>query len=95
MPAIVGLLVVDLYIPDARTLKDKRRAVKSLLDRLTNRHNIAVAEVDQLDKHSRATIAIACVANERAHVESILSHLDDLVSRQRETVVEASFTEVF
>ncbi len=93
MPAIIGLLTLDLYIPDAATLKDKRRVVKSLIERLCNRYNVSVAEIEQLDNRCRATLAIAYVANERTHVERVLSHLEAAVSRERQTVVEASFTE--
>jgi len=95
MAAIIGLLTLDIYIPDAVTLKDKRRVVKSLIERLSNRYNISVAEIEQLDKPSRATLAIAYVANERAQVERVLSHIEATASRERQAVVEGSFTEFF
>jgi uncharacterized protein YlxP (DUF503 family) len=94
MPAIVGLLTLDLYIPDARSLKDKRRVVKSLIDRLRNHHGVSAAEIDQLDKQCRASIAVACVSNDRAQVERVLSHIDNAVSRERQIVVETSFLEI-
>jgi|LSQX01.3.fsa_nt_gb uncharacterized protein YlxP (DUF503 family) len=94
VPAVVGLLVLDLYIPDARTLKDKRRVIRSLVDRLKTRYGVSVAEVDQLDKRCQATIAVACVSNERAQVERVLSHVDNAISREHDTVVETSSIEV-
>ncbi len=95
MAAIIGLLTLDIYIPDAATLKDKRRVVKSLMERLSNRYNITVAEIEQLDNPSRATLAIAYVANQRAQVERVLSHIEAVASRERQAVVEGSFTEFF
>ncbi len=95
MAAIIGLLTLDIYIPDAATLKDKRRVVKSLMERLSNRYNITVAEIEQLDNPSRATLAIAYVANQRAQVERVLSHIEAAASRERQAVVEGSFTEFF
>jgi len=73
MTAIVGTLTLDLRIADALTLKDKRQVVKSLLGRVGDRFNAAVAEVDGLDDPRRATVAVATVANSREQVDRVLS----------------------
>lgn len=73
----VGTLELWLTIPEAHSLKDKRRVVKSLKDRLGGKHNISIAEVDELDEHRRATIGIAMVANDRRFLESCLSKIVD------------------
>jgi len=62
---------------EARSLKDKRRVTKSLRDRLSSRHNVSVAEVDDLDHRQAATLGLAMVANESRFVESVLSKLVD------------------
>ena len=69
---IVGLLTVELYIPDAMSLKDKRSVISSLLERLANRFNVAVAEIDALDNHRRAVLAVSTVANDLKHVKRVL-----------------------
>jgi len=51
------------------SLKDKRRVVKSLKDRIAHGHNVSIAEVGALDEHRRSIIGIAMVANERGYVE--------------------------
>ena len=60
----IGLLTLDILIPGARSLKDKRRVVKSLKDRIRNRYNASVAEVEFLDEWRRARVAVCVVARE-------------------------------
>jgi len=75
----VGVLQIDLHVPEALNLKDKRRVIKSLKDRLAAGHNISIAEVGELDKHQRCILAVAMVANEKNYVESGLSKIVDLI----------------
>ena len=75
----IGVLQIELDIPEAQSLKDKRRVVKSLKDRISHGHNVSIAEVGALEAHQRSIIAIAMVANEKSYVESGLSKLVDLV----------------
>lgn len=63
----IGVLHLDVIIPDARSLKDKRRVVKSLKDQIHNRYNCAVAETDYLDLWRRARLTICVVSNESRH----------------------------
>lgn len=64
-------------------MKDKRRAIRSLKDRLGARHNISLAEVDHLDEHRRSLIAVAMVSNDRRFTESCLSKIVDEVRGHR------------
>lgn len=79
MAMTIGVLQIELQIPEAQSLKDKRRVVKSLKDRIAARHNVSIAEVGALDEHQRSLIAMAMVSNDRVYVESALSKLVDLV----------------
>jgi uncharacterized protein YlxP (DUF503 family) len=76
---VVGVLTLTLAIPEAMSLKDKRRAIKSLKDRLAGRHNVSVAEVDDLDEHRSAVMGVAMVANNRRFVDGCLSKIVDEV----------------
>lgn len=76
---VIGVLRMDLSIPGAMSLKDKRRVIKGLKDRLSNRHNVSVAEVDELDEHRRSVIAVALVSNDRRFTDSCLSKIVDEV----------------
>lgn len=72
---VVGLLQVEVRIPDARSLKDKRSVVKSLKDRLRGQFNIAVAEVDANDTWQRATVGVSTVGEDRAYVAGLLDQV--------------------
>jgi uncharacterized protein len=69
---IVGLCTIELHIPDSQSLKDKRHILLSLKDRLRDKFNLSVAEVDGQDLWQRAVLGLACVANETRHVNQVL-----------------------
>ena len=75
----IGVLQLEIGIPDAMSLKDKRRVVKSLKDRIAHGHNVSIAEVGALDEHRRSILGIAMVSNDARYVESQLSKLVDFV----------------
>ncbi|HEV8607104.1 MAG TPA: DUF503 domain-containing protein [Tepidisphaeraceae bacterium] len=77
----IGVLQLELGIGDAMSLKDKRRVVKSLKDRIAHGHNVSIAEIGALDEHRRAIIGIAMVANDARYVEGALSKIVDFVRR--------------
>jgi len=82
MPAHVSLLTIELRLPEARTLKDKRQVLQSLLDRLNARFNVSAAEVGYSDKHGRAQVAAACVGNSAAHCNEVLDKALALVEAE-------------
>ena len=83
----VGIATVELEITDALTLKDKRQVLRSLLARLKNGFNIAVAEVGHLDAHTLATLGIAAVANDKAYLHGLLEKAVDLIERDPRVLV--------
>lgn len=89
MSMIVGVLRVRLGVFEAHTLKDKRRVIKSLKDRIGARHNVSIAEVDDLDHCQAATFGLAMVANETRFVESALSKIvDEIRAEPRASLLE-------
>ncbi len=90
----MGLLTLDLHLPEAQSLKDKRSVVKSLLDRMTDRFNISAAEVDMLDNRSQAVIAVAVVANDNRHISRVLETVRSFVEREPRAVLESWDIEV-
>lgn len=88
MSLSVGLLTVELYIADAMSLKDKRSVVKSLLDRVGHKFNVAVAEVDALDSHREAVLAFTTVANDANHVARVLEACVSLLEAEPRAVVQ-------
>ena len=83
----VGVLQLELSIPGAMSLKDKRRVVLSLKDRIAHGHNVSVAEVGALDEHRRCILGIAMVSNDKRYVEGGLSKLVDFVKTNPSAVL--------
>jgi uncharacterized protein YlxP (DUF503 family) len=85
---VVGLLTLELHFPHARSLKDKRRELQGLKDRL-RRFNAALAELDHQDVWQRSRLGIVTLNSEASVVESVLdgvlrdveSHLNGVVAQ--------------
>jgi uncharacterized protein len=75
MPAI-GVLTLEIHVESSHSLKEKRHVVKSLKDRLRERFNVAVAEIDGLDSWQNSVIAAVTVSNDRIHAEQMLQAVE-------------------
>ncbi|HMF11153.1 MAG TPA: DUF503 domain-containing protein [Gemmataceae bacterium] len=71
----VGSLRVRLLLREARTLKDKRQVVSSIKDKLRQRFNVSVAEVEAQDNRQLAVLGFATVSNEVSHVRTMLQQI--------------------
>lgn len=76
---IVAVSVFELHIPAGRSLKEKRKVIKALTERLHQRYRVSVAETDYHDLHQRAQIAVAIVHRSRSEVEHLLERIRDHV----------------
>ncbi|HUG81303.1 MAG TPA: DUF503 domain-containing protein [Bryobacterales bacterium] len=72
----IGLLTLQLQIEAAHSLKDKRHVVRGLKDRLRNRFNVSVAEVDGQDTWQRSVVAVVTVSGDRQRVEEQLAKVE-------------------
>src|SRR4051812_11746685 len=85
--AFVALLSVEVFLPDAQSLKDKRMSVRRVKDRL-KALGVAVAEVGHLDVWQRTALGVVAIGNSRTHVDEVLasalttieSHVDGYVT---------------
>jgi len=75
----IGALQIELTVIDAMSLKDKRRVIKSIKDRIAHGHNVSIAEVGALDEHRRSILGIAMVGNDGRYIEGALSKLVDFI----------------
>lgn len=71
----VGLCTLSLHIPQARSLKDKRSVVRSVLGRVRARFNVSVAEVGAQDRHKDAVLAVAAVGSSAGVVTDLLEEV--------------------
>ena len=79
----VGVCTLHLRLLENHSLKGKRRVVKSIKDRVRNKFNVSIAEIDGLDKWQWATLGIACVSNDPRFANSVLSNVVSFVSEMR------------
>lgn len=77
---VVGLITWELHLAACQSLKEKRRIVKSLKDRLHQRFNVSAAETDHHDLWQRAEVSACVVSTDRRHVEQVLHQADRLVA---------------
>jgi len=80
-----------LRIPESGSLKDKRQVVRSVSQRIRNKFQVAVAEVDDNDAWQIATIGVACVANTARHCDEVLAEIVAFVEQSR---LDAEVTDV-
>ncbi len=73
------LIQLSLHIPMSHSLKDKRRQIKSLKDRISQRFNAAVAEVGELDNWQRAELAICLLSLDKSWLDSQYSLIETLL----------------
>lgn len=84
-PALfISLLTIELMIPWARSLKDRRSAVRGLKERLRSRFNASVTEIAFQDKWQRATIVVCIVDNDRRQLESVMSRVRQLTEEAQD-----------
>ena len=79
----IGVCHIRLRIPENGSLKDKRRVLKSITSRVTNKFNVSVAEIDDNDYWQVATLGVSCVSNDKRHANEILSKVINFVSDPR------------
>ena len=80
---VVGLLQVEVHLPMAQSLKDKRSVVKSLKDQIRGRFNVSVAEVDANEMWQRATVGLSTVGDSRTYVDRILNEVTEWIRSTR------------
>ncbi|MBP8301846.1 MAG: DUF503 domain-containing protein [Planctomycetes bacterium] len=71
----IGVLQFTLEIPYAETLKDKRNVIKALKDRLRRSFNVSIAEIEDLDICTIATLGAVVAGSDTAHLNSTMDHL--------------------
>lgn len=76
---VVGLLEIDLYLPGANSLKDKRQVLKSIIGKVEGKFNVSISEVGNHDLWQRATIGIAHVSETGEQTKKVLDHIDRFI----------------
>jgi uncharacterized protein len=74
--AAIGVLTLEIRVENSHSLKDKRHVVKSLKERLRQKFNVSVAEIDCHDLWQRSVVAAVTVASDHAYGERILQAVE-------------------
>ena len=84
---VIGILQVELTVQWSQSLKDKRRVVSSLKDRLHREHQVAVAEVGALDNRRTAILGLTVASNSVPHCQRMLDGILNKIRATRDCVL--------
>ncbi|MCI0498329.1 MAG: DUF503 domain-containing protein [Planctomycetales bacterium] len=76
---LVGLLTIHIHLAGIDSLKDKRKIIKSAVERLRSRFNASVAEIEAQDSKRLAVVGIACVSNDGSHLDEQLDKITEFI----------------
>ena len=76
---VIGVCRLDLLIGESQSLKEKRRMVKQIIDRVKHRFNVSIAEVGNNDLWQSAQLGLCLVSNDRRFTNSSLDTILDFI----------------
>ena len=76
---ITGVCEIEVFIPQAHSLKEKRKIIKSIRDKISKRFNVSFAEVGYQDKWQRALFGAAKVSNDALSINKVFDSIDKLI----------------
>jgi uncharacterized protein YlxP (DUF503 family) len=88
---VVGVCTIRLDLPGVESLKGKRSVLKSLIARVHNEFNVAIAEIGDNDRWQAAELGVAAVSNDPAYVHGLLSRVVQWIDGQRLDVTVADY----
>ncbi len=75
----ISVSIFELHLPEARSLKQKRKVIKSLIERIHRRFRVSIAETDHHDLHQRTEITIAAVARSAASCRRLMDQVREMI----------------
>jgi len=79
----IGVCTLHLRLAGCHSLKEKRRIIKSIKDRIKNKFNVSIAEIEALDSWQLAIIGVACISNDAGFTNGVLSSVVDFIEDMR------------
>ena len=89
---VVGVCTLELDIPAAHSLKDKRSILKPIVAHVRNSFNVSIAEVESHDAWQRATFGIVCVSSNAEYAQGLLAQVVESIDRRRVDAVVADYS---
>ncbi len=84
---IIGACEITLHLPESHSLKDKRQIIRSVMARVRNQFEVAIAEVEDQDLWQSAKLGVSCVSNSKQHANEILEHVQRYIEETRPDVI--------
>jgi uncharacterized protein YlxP (DUF503 family) len=72
-------LAVDLHVPESRSLKSRRAAVKPLVEGIRRRYGVSVAEVGGQQTWQRVQLGVAVVAGTSHHATDVIDEVERFI----------------
>lgn len=82
---VVGVMTVKLRAPWVHSLKEKRMTLRSIKDRVKNKYNVSIAEVEDMDLHQSIVLGVSCVSTNKAHANSMLDDVLNFIETNFDT----------
>ena len=83
----VGVSLITLHLPECHSLKEKRQVIKSVMARVRQQFEVAIAEVDDQDRWQIAKLGVSCVSNSSQHVDEILGRVRRYIEETRPDLI--------
>ena len=91
---VVGTMLISAFIGDSHSLKDKRHVLKSVKDRVHDRFNVSIAEVEDNDLWQKTSLGVAVVSNDTKHALEVLREVEKFLKTHPGLVVCSAETEI-
>jgi len=80
---VIGCCTIELHVPGATSLKDKRSVLKGVIHRIRREFNVSIAEVDHQDVWHSAVLGVVTVSNDTAYAHGLLTRVINWIERNR------------
>jgi len=84
---VIGICQITLHLPECHSLKEKRQIVKSIVARVHNQFEVAIAEVEDNDRWQIATLGMSCVSNKSQHTSEVLERVRNYIEEARPDLI--------
>lgn len=92
---IIGLLSIILFLPSSRSLKDKRRLIKGMIEKIKNRYNVSISELDHHDLWQKSKICIAYIAKNQPGIEKTFQKIEGFIESNPEIIIAQKEIDLF
>ncbi len=80
----IAKLTIEIEIPHAQSLKDRRQVVRSMKEKLRHGFNLSIAELDDGIVWNRATLGIVAISNSTSYLVGQMQQIDNAAASHRE-----------